>query len=99
MTIISPSKNLSTLKFVFLIFAIIFVNGLFYIYQYNQFVNLRHQIANLEETINQYRVVNTDLKNNLYRLTEPAVLKALALEKGLIIDTKPDYLEIKQNEF
>jgi cell division protein FtsL len=96
MTIISPSKNLGTLKFILLIFAVIFAGGLFYIYQYNQLVNLKHRIANLEEAIVRSHVLNTDLKDGLYRLTEPAVLKAAAFEKGLILDAKPDYLEIKQ---
>jgi len=98
MTIINPSRNSSNFKFIFLIFFIIFVSGIFYIYQYNQFVNFKHQIANLEETINKSQIVNTDLKNNLYNLTGPAVLKKFAIEKGLVIDTKPNYLEVKENE-
>lgn len=96
MTIISPSRRLSVYRFLMFIFAILIIGGIFYIYQYNQLVDLRHNVSSLEKAIIKAEVINTDLKNELYRALDPIILKKTAKENGLILDSRPDYLSLKE---
>lgn len=96
MTIINPTKNKSSFLFIFLIFSVLLAGGSFYIHQYNQMVNLKHYLSNLEEVLTREQVANADLKDQLYKITDPAKLKSAAVENGLFLDNQPNYLEIER---
>lgn len=99
MTIISPSKKFSHYKFLLIIFGVLILSGVFYIYQYNQMVNLRHAITSLESAIARAEVANTDLKNQLYAAIEPAKLREIAAANGFILDNRPEYLSLKNERW
>ena len=68
--------------------------GMFYIYEYNHLVSLRHEIGVLEKEIISLQAKDSDLKNKLYALISPAKLELMGRQKGLVIEKNPDYLNI-----
>lgn len=96
MTIIQPSSSKKLIHFLAVFFIILLIGGLFYIYQYNQLVSLKHRLAALEKNYIQAQMLNADLKTQLYQLTDTEILKSIAAEKGLIMDIKPHYLNLEK---
>lgn len=94
MTIINPSKRGNNFIFIVFLFGIFLFSGIFYIYQYNRLVDMRHRIASLENSLIKAEVVNTDFKNKLYQIVDPLKLKEAAAGSGLVLDSRPDYLDI-----
>ena len=92
MTIIKPSEYGYYVKFFGLIFGILLFGGLVYIFQYNALVDIRFEIDSLEGKIVELEAVNADLKNDLYRVTEPERLQTLAKENNLILEKNPKFL-------
>ncbi len=76
----------------FVVLAVIFVGGGFYIFEYNNFVNVRHERNALKSSISEKQSVNADLKNQLYGEIDPANLETLANGSNLILEKKPQYL-------
>ncbi len=96
MTIFRPNYNKKNLFFIILILIFLLIGGSFYIYEYNQIVELKHNLKILENKLNQQEVLNADLKDQLYRILEPSRLKDLAIAQGLRLNNQPIYLEIGQ---
>ena len=92
MTIIRPNKNKSISKFLILLLSIIFVGGGCYIFEYNNFVNIRHERNDLKKSIADMQNANADLKNQLYEAVDPGILRTLASNQNLVLDEKPQYL-------
>ncbi len=91
MTIIQPLKNKNKLSPIILVLIIFLMAG-FYIYEYNRLVSFNFRIQSLEKTLVDYRVLNSDLKRQLYQLVDSARLEELAKESGLVLDQQPQYL-------
>lgn len=66
------------------------------IYIYSQTVNLKHDILSLGETIEELRLKNAELKNDLYRLTDRENLEKLARSRGLVQDNNPKWVFASQ---
>lgn len=96
MTIIRPSISKKYLKFFLLIFAVFFVSGMFYIYQYNQLVAARHRFEDLETAYAGEQARNADLKTEFYRLTDPEVLRQVAADYGLVLENRPAYIQVEK---
>lgn len=64
------------------------------VFIYNKIVNLQHLLKNQEEENQELRLVNVDLKNQLYQLLDTNNLAQFSKEEGLVRVQKPDYLEI-----
>jgi len=96
MTIIKPSVSKKYLKFFLLIFAIFFVGGMFYIYQYNQLVAARHRLADSEISYAGEQIRNTELKTRIYQLTDPEILRQAATEHGLVLENRPAYFQVEK---
>ncbi len=92
MTIIKPSEYGSCIKFLALVFGVLLVGGIIYIFQYNALVDIRFEIRSLKDRIVELEAVNADLKNNLYKMTEPEKLQSFAEENGLILEKNPKFL-------
>lgn len=93
MTIIKPSAPFLHLRFLLLFFGVLLVGGVVYIFEYNSLVNLRHQSNMLQQRIVGAQTANADLKNEMYKMIDPAQLQKLASERALVLDRRPAYLE------
>lgn len=94
MTIIQPKIKSRLDNYVGIFIALLLVMGMLYIYEYNHFVSLRHEIGVLDKEIIDLQAKDSDLKNELYALISPAKLEATGKQKGLVIEKNPDYLNI-----
>lgn len=93
MTIIKPSLPYSHFRFLLVFFGMLLLGGVVYIFEYNSLVNLRHQSNALQRRIIDTQAANSDLKNQMYKMIDPAQLQKLASEKSLVLDRHPAYLE------
>ena len=96
MTIIKPSQYQDYVRFLVLVFAVALAGGLVYIFEYNTLVDARFQLRTLKENIIEKQALNADLKNKLYKITDPANLGGLASEHSLVLERNPDYLNSNQ---
>jgi cell division protein FtsL len=62
------------------------------VFSYSRVAGLKHDIAVLEQEIDEAKSVNADLKNNLFKMTDPQSLELIAAEKGLIEDRNPKWV-------
>lgn len=99
MTIIKPNQDYKYLTFIISILIIILIGSGYYIYQYNHLVDLRYKIDSLSKTLIKAQVDNADFKNQFYQVTDSKRLKELAVEKVLILDHQPDYLNLKEDKW
>ncbi len=94
MTYIQPktktAKN-SWLIFIIFIFILLAAANIFV---YNRVVNLQHLIINQRQILNELRVANADLKNEIYQSLDLNNLNKVIEEWGLIKITNPDYLGV-----
>ena len=97
MTIIKPTAVRSNIRFLIFLFIAIFIGGIFYVLEYNSLVNARYQVNSLKKQIADASTVNIDLKNKLYKMTDPVQLNALAAKYQLTLERKPQY--INQNQW
>ena len=59
---------------------------------YNQNVRLYHWVGASQKNLEQLRISNVELKNQLYSVVELDNVDALAAKLGLIKEKRPDYL-------
>ncbi len=94
MTIIQPKTTHALTRFVWLFAGALLILGSFYIYEYNHFVSLRHEVESLERELLSLQNRNSDLRQALYAVLNAPALEALARKKGLVIEKKPDFLNL-----
>lgn len=92
MTIISPNKNKDIIKFTALVLFILFFGGIFYIFEYNNLVDIRYEIQALKKKTVEFEAVNTDLKNALYQRLNFEDPQELVLNNNLTLEKKPKYI-------
>lgn len=95
MTIIRPNKNKYFLKFLFIVLAVIFIGGGFYVFEYNNFVNIRHERNALKKGLTEMQSLNADLKNELFSEIDSANLEGLARNYDLVLEKKPVFLGVQ----
>jgi hypothetical protein len=98
MTIVQPHKNNLTaakISILFLTTALI-TSVLGWMFFYNQFVNLRHDLEAAELTISKAEVENAELKNDLYKIIDVKNLEVLAQERSLVVDKNPKYFKLER---
>ncbi len=91
MTIIKPNRH-SYFKFLAFIFTLLLAGGILYIFEYNALVDARFKLRFLKEKIVELEAINADLKNNLYKITEPRKLQELARSGELVLEQSPEFL-------
>lgn len=72
------------------------MGGLVYIYEYNVLADSRFQLKATKQKIASLETVNADLKNAIYKTTDPEKLSVLATESHLVLDKNPQYLNSNQ---
>lgn len=106
MTILNPSQqnsNRKTIKLIALIFSALLLTGAFYIHQYTRLADLRYRQESLRSALSESRVLNSDLKNQLYRLTASEAIQKEALAerlgRDLVLEGNPGYFNFKNNQW
>lgn len=97
MTILKPTQIKNNIRFLIFLFITIFVGGIFYVLEYNSFVNARYQVSVFKKQIADAAAANADFKNNLYKMTDPVQLDLLASKYQLTLERRPQY--INQNQW
>lgn len=97
MTIINPVSKFNSFYIAFALFVLL-ATAVFYVYEYNAAVPLRHGIKSLEKEIIGLESVDSELKSRLYDLLDPGNLENLAGSRRLVFEKNPAYLNL-QPEF
>ena len=94
MTIIQPNKNSKKINlFIFGLTMTTVVVAFWGVFIYNQLINLRHELVNQENNLQKAEVMNAELKNNLYQLTDTKNLETSANQNSLVLEKNPQYLK------
>ncbi|HPA25965.1 MAG TPA: hypothetical protein PLK76_04375 [bacterium] len=91
------SSGLS-LKMPLFLMAVIISVSLFYIFNITANSTNGFKISELEDKINNLKLVNQDLKNKINLLDNPALLKDKAESAGLVVSGQVEYLNVKDGE-
>ena len=62
------------------------------VFSYSHLAGLKHEISSLAKEIDRAKSENADLKNNLFKMTDPQSLETVAEEYGLIEDKNPKWV-------
>lgn len=96
MTIIEPKKLKPKSKILILfLFGIVLVASLGVITFYNKIVDLKFQLSKQEQELEDLKVLNAELKNEVYSYLDVDNLSTIARALGLILDRNPTYLEME----
>lgn len=96
MTIKNPTKKKKYLGFFVKLFLLVAIGAGIWIYQYNALADARYELKELENKIVELEVENAELKNDLYKITDPSHLQEVASVEGMVIEENPNYLELSQ---
>ena len=91
MTIIQPNKHQDIKRLAVSLGAVLVVLVLMWMFVYMQTVNLRHDLANAKNHLEEIKVVNAELKDAYYNLVDADNLERLAAERGLVKDKNPQW--------
>ena len=94
MTIIKLNKKCGYLFFLAAVASILVFGGIFAVFEYNGLVDARHGIESLKEEVKKGEELKIEIANNFFMATNPVSLSLIAEEKNLILEKKPEYLEI-----
>jgi len=95
MTIVKPKKqrNESVWKMALLLSGTALIASIIFCgFIYSKTVGLKHEILSHKESVKAERTANAELKNDLFKMTDPQMLEAIAEEKGLIEDKNPQWV-------
>ena len=95
MTYLRPNSNKASISFLLIgLLTILSLMVFWSVSVYNQTVNLRHDLADSEQKLQELKVANADIKNKLYQAIDSQVLTALGEERGLMKVKSPDYIQV-----
>ena len=100
MTILRPSKKRGDfrLKLVFIIVAVSILYGGVYIYEYNNFASLRYESEKLGRELGEQRIVNSDLRNQLYAMLSLDAESRFLTDGSLVLEPKPKYMDFRTSQ-
>ena len=99
MTIIRPKKENGSRLLHGMIFSlsILLVGGVVgVIALYNQRINLEHDFEAFSLDLKSLEAENAELKDDLFKLFDSALFEQLAAERGLVLDTHPEYFTTRK---
>ncbi len=84
-----------SLKMPLLLIMLMAIVSVFYIFNITSNSTNGFRISELENKINDLKLINQDLKNKVNLLDNPALLKDKAEKAGLVVSPQVEYLNIK----
>ncbi len=64
----------------------------------NQLVDIRHETKSARNDIQKAEVVNAELKNSFYSITDKNSLKAVLNTQTLILEQNPRYVKLEEGK-
>lgn len=64
------------------------------VFAYNSSLGVRREYAHLQSQVDELQVLNVELKNRLYELTDANSLGDVAIRLGLVVEKNPQYLHV-----
>ena len=95
MTIIKLNERSKYIKFLLTLSIFIALGGVIYVFEYNSLVDSRFQVKKTRAEIVVTENKNSDLKSEIYKITDPQILKSLAESHSLILENNPKYLNLR----
>jgi cell division protein FtsL len=95
MTIIRPNEQKIEARkklLVFLAGGTLIVSIIFCGILYSKTVDIKHEITSTKEFLREGKLVNAELRNTIFKMTDPQMLEEIAEEKGLIEDKNPQWV-------
>jgi len=96
MTIIQPNRHKDAKKLMISLGMFLVGTILIWVLVYLQTVNLKHDLVNAKNHLEEMKVQNAELKDRYYGLVDADNLEELALERGLIKDKNPQWAFVSQ---
>ncbi len=97
MTIIQPNKNSNKINlFISALMVVLTASAVWGVFIYNQAVDLRYEIKSREVDIRRAEVVNAELKNRFYEMTDAEIFESAIGSQTLILEKNPKYLKARQ---
>ncbi|MBI2011030.1 MAG: hypothetical protein HYS89_02255 [Candidatus Colwellbacteria bacterium] len=91
MTIIQPNKYQDVRRLALILGSVTIATIAVVVFSYIETVNLRHELSRGNESLEEMKVQNAELKNKFYNLVDNNNLEQLAAEKGFVEDRNPEW--------
>ena len=91
MTILQPNKINSLRKLIIPLGIFIIGMILIWVFVYIQTVDLKYDLVEAKQHLEEIKVENADLKNEYYNLVDASNLEILAKEAGFVKDKNPQW--------
>jgi cell division protein FtsL len=85
------AKLSGVLRVIVLGIVAVFAVGIF---AYNGSLSVRRQFTAERNRLDELQILNADLKNKLYSLTDAKTLSSVAIRLGLVVEKNPQYLHV-----
>lgn len=96
MTIIQPHVKTSSFTLIIaILIAALLLGSLWLIMLYNQLVNLDHGVFELKDRLSELQTSSAELKDKTFSLFDSRILEQIAVERRLVKDPNPQYLEVR----
>jgi cell division protein FtsL len=96
MTIFNPSQQKKNVAFVIVLCSVVFIGGIFLVYEYNTLAGYRAEERKLKQEIQEVTAKNGELNNEMSMVTDARVLEDIATASNLISERTPQYLTVAQ---
>ena len=95
MTIIKPNNKFISVKFLIFLGIVSTAAGFIYVLQYNSLVNARFVLKETQKAIVIAKNTNSELKGEIFSVTDPQKLSEIALNSNLVLEKNPTYINPK----
>ena len=92
MTVFAPYRKTYAGIYIGLLTGLFLSSAMGWLILYNQSVDLRHDMADLKKTLGEGKVVNAELKGELYTLLNPEDVSRVAEMQGLVKASHPQFV-------
>lgn len=97
MTFIQPNKKSFLNKILIALIVILVLGAVWLVVIYNNFVNFTHGFSQMKAELQTIQAKNVETREKIFGLVDSANVQGVALEKNLVQDKKPAYLELVRN--
>lgn len=96
MTIFNPSQQKKNVAFIIVLCSVVFIGGIFLVYEYNMLAGYRAEERKLKQEIQEITAKNGELNNEMSIVTDTRILEDIAKASNLVSERTPQYLTVAQ---
>ncbi|MCL5006874.1 MAG: hypothetical protein M1153_01900 [Patescibacteria group bacterium] len=97
MTVIQPNKDKGVMGLIIFFSAVLLGVSSLTIVFYSKTVNTQQDIAALTQSVQAEQVQNAELKDQLYKTTDPTNLENLAVKEGFVKVVNPQWAFVSRS--